>query len=125
MNIPFTILFFLLAVVALTVGKAVLVSRFIRDEEYSRRNFATISVLFLAATAQSASSQCGYLGCGWSLRFGWVPQILRSVFGVLPMPDAQFIVLAIAVYAVLSIYFFGHLLGWAIYAFSRTKALIG
>lgn len=125
MTVPLTILFSLLAAFALTISKAVLVSRLIRDHEYSLRNFVTISVLFSAATAQSIASQCSYLGCGWSLRFGWVPQILRAVFGASPMSDAQLVVLATVVYALLSIYFFGHLLGWAIYALSRTRTLIG
>lgn len=125
MNIPFTILFCLFVSVILLVAKAVLVSRGLRDGVYSPRNFVAVAVLFAIASGQSLVAHCGYAGCGWGLRFLWVPQILRSVLGPMPVPDGQVILVAAILYALLCISFFGHVLGWAIYAVSRTRSLIG
>ena len=125
MNIPFTILFCLFVSVILLVANAVLVWRSLRDGVYSPRNFAAIAVLFAIASGQSLVGQCGYAACGWGLRFSWAPQVLRSVLGPLPVPDGQVILVAAIIYSLLCIYFFGHVLGWAIYAVSRTRSLIG
>ncbi|MER8824977.1 hypothetical protein NKH73_00305 [Mesorhizobium sp. M0938] len=106
MNILASILLAIVAGVVLTIAKAISVARMIRERNYSFVRFGLIAALWIGLTVPSISSSCGTIGCAYGLHFGWVLELIKA-----DMPSNA-IFFVIGAYAILSVYFFSHVLGW-------------
>jgi hypothetical protein len=112
---PVYILLYPLAVILIAVGKAIAVQREIASREYKLRNFGLFSFGWLLWTLPGITAVCSEIGCGWSLRFGWFARFLHQLPLLDQMRPAAMITILGVAYAVLTMYFVGHCLGWTIY----------
>ncbi|MER8881725.1 hypothetical protein NKJ73_03460 [Mesorhizobium sp. M0074] len=116
MNILASILLAIVAGVVLTIAKAMSVAKMINGRNYSLVCFGLIGASWVGLTIPSIGSSCGPIGCAYGLHFGWVLDLIKA-----DIPsNAIFIV--VGGYAILSVYFFSHVLGWVFYllrAFAR------
>ena len=109
----------LLGTIVLTLLKGFQVQQQIRTGEYSKRGLALFSFAWFFWTLPGLQAACGDIGCRYSVKFGWFLTPL-SGFPPLNMLDpASIITLAMVCYAVLTIYFLGHCIGWLIYGIAR------
>ncbi|RVD24596.1 hypothetical protein [Mesorhizobium sp. M4B.F.Ca.ET.017.02.2.1] len=106
MNILASILLAIIAAVVLIVAKAVSVAKMINERNYSFARFGLITALWAGLTIPSVGSTCGPVGCTYGLHFGWVLEMTKA-----EMP-ANAIFFVMGGYAILSVYFLGHALGW-------------
>ncbi|UVK55387.1 hypothetical protein DBIPINDM_001896 [Mesorhizobium sp. AR02] len=116
MSILASILLAIVAGVVLTIAKAISVAKMINERNYSFVRFGLIGASWVGLTIPSIGSSCGTIGCTYGLHFGWM---LASIKADIPS-NAIFFVMG--GYAILSVYFFGHVLGWVFYllrAFAR------
>ncbi|TPK74045.1 hypothetical protein FKO01_09040 [Mesorhizobium sp. B2-3-3] len=105
MNILVSILLAIVAGVVLTIAKAISVAKMIKERTYSWVRLGVITALWIALTLPSMASSCGAIGCAYGLHFGWMLQPFEA------NTPSNAIFLAMGGYAILSVYFFGHILG--------------
>ncbi|WP_027061882.1 hypothetical protein [Mesorhizobium loti] len=115
MSILASILLAVVAGVVLIIAKAISVAKLINERNYSLIRFGLIGGSWVGLTIASMGSSCGPIGCTYGLHFGWVLELIK----INMQPKAIFF--AMGGYAILSVYFFGHVLGWVFYLF-RTIA---
>lgn len=115
MSILASILLAIAAGVVLTLAKALSTAKMIHERNYSFVRFGLIVAFWAGLTIASMGSSCGPIGCTYGLHFGWVLELIK-----IEMPsNAIFFVMG--GYAILSVYFFGHALGWV---FSLSRAFV-
>lgn len=111
MSILASILLAFVAGIVLTIAKAISVAKMIHERNYSLTRFGFIAALWAGLTIPSMGTSCGPIGCAYGLHFGWAPELIKA-----DMPsNAIFFVMG--GYAILSVYFFGHALGWLLSLF--------
>ncbi|MCV3206143.1 hypothetical protein OHD62_03645 [Mesorhizobium sp. YC-39] len=116
MNILASILIAIVAGVVLIIAKAISVAKMINERNYSFVRFGLIAAFWAALTIPSLGSSCGPIGCTYGLHFGWVLELIKVA-----MPSNA-IFFVVGGYAILSVFFFSHALGWIFYllrAFAR------
>jgi len=109
------ILGYLLSCIVITVMKAFYVGKQIGSPQYSLRNSVLFSIAWLAWTLPGIQTVCYEIGCRYSMKFTWFASWLYQFPPFDRVSPTAMITLAGVGYAVLTIYFLGHCLGWMFY----------
>lgn len=106
MNILASILLAIVAGAVLIIVKAISVAKMINERNYSLVRLGLIGASWAGLTIPSIGSSCGTIGCAYGLHFGWVLELIKADI------PSNAIFFVMGGYAILSVYFFGHALGW-------------
>ncbi|MBZ9669600.1 hypothetical protein [Mesorhizobium sp. ES1-3] len=105
----------IIAGAVLTIAKAMSVAKAMKDRNYSWVRLGLTSALWIGLTIPSMASSCGAIGCSYGLHFGWILEPVRAYL------DSSALLLVMGGYVILSVYFFGHILG-LVFSVFRTNS---
>ena len=113
------ILYSVICALVVIIAIAIQMQKQIRAGGYVWRNFILISVAWLALILPGIRSTCSDVFCKWSVSFAWWTRPLYEVSPFDWMSPSTILTIAIVAVSVVTVYFFGHVLGWLLYGARR------
>ncbi len=111
-----SILLSILVGIAITIAKGWQVQAQLAAHNYRLRTFGLISLAWATMTLPIVVSACNETVCQWSLNFGWWSGLVRQVPPFDKLNGDTMTAAIMFAFIVLTVYFLGHCLGWAIYS---------
>ncbi len=118
-----SILFYLLAGIAMTIAKGWQVHTQLCTHRYSWKGFVFVFLAWWAMTLPFIVSACDEFACQWSLRFGWWANLFQQVPLFDKLSSDTMVAVVMLAYVILTVYFLGECLGWALYGTRRLLRL--
>ncbi len=118
-----SILLYLLAGIAMTITKGRQVYKQLCTHSYSWKGFIFVFLAWSAMILPFIVSACDEFTCQWSLRFGWWANLIQQVPLFDKLDPGTTVVVVMIAYVILTVYFLGHCLGWALYGARRLLRL--
>lgn len=94
------------------------------DREYVWVHFGLIAVAWLFLVLPGLRAVCSGLACRWSVSFAWWVQPLRNIEPLDKVSPTLMLFAALAIAAITTVYFFGHILAWLLYGTRRLLRLV-
>jgi hypothetical protein len=111
-----SILLSILAGIAMTITKGLQVQRQLRSHSYRWGTFGLICLAWSAMTLPFVVSACNEAVCQWSLKFGWWAELIRQIPPFDRLDPGTTTAAVMFAFIVLTVYFLGHCIGWALYS---------